>query len=121
MGRVRCLVHLAMVFFVLAMSGNAQSPLSPTTTLANETQNNSSASPSFQGMQNGVPVPGNVSKVPISTLLYQGATTRIYAHWMGWFGARDHADVGYRSDDRAQIHRQVEDMVSRGFSGVIAS
>jgi hypothetical protein len=40
---------------------------------------------------------------------------------MGWFGAHDHIDVGYRSDDPAQIHRQVEDMVSRGFSGVIAS
>lgn len=93
----------------------------PATTLAAETQNNTSASDTFRGLANNVPPPGNVSKVPVSTLLYPGAKTHIYAHWMGWFGAHDHIDVGYHSDDPHQIRRQVEDMISRGFSGVIAS
>jgi len=72
-------------------------------------------------MPNGVPAPGNVSRVQVSTLLNKGGAIPIYAHWMGWFGAHDHADVGYRSDDREQIKKQVEDMIARGFSGVIAS
>jgi hypothetical protein len=100
---------------------HAQSAVAPATTLVAETHNNSSASDRFQGLPNGLPPAANVSKVPVSTLLYKGAVTRVYAHWMGWFGAHDHIDVGYRSDDREQIHRQVEDMTSRGFSGVIAS
>lgn len=100
---------------------HAQSTVASPTTVAAETQNNSSASDRFQGLPNGLPPPSNISKVLISTLLYKGAITRVYAHWMGWFGAHDHIDVGYRSDDRDQIRRQVEDMISRGFSGVIAS
>jgi ABC-type xylose transport system substrate-binding protein len=28
-------------------------------------------------------------------------------------------NVGYRSDDPAQVHRQIEDMISRGIDGVI--
>jgi hypothetical protein len=110
---------LAVVFIGPAL--NAQAALSPTTTVSAETQNNTSASDTFPGMENGIPAPGNVSKVPISTLLYKGASTRVYAHWVGWFGAHDHLNVGYHSDGREQIHRQIEDMVSRGFSGVIAS
>jgi hypothetical protein len=121
MGRVRPLSHLAVITLVLTTFGNAQASLRPTTTLAAETQNNTSASPSFPGMQNGTPAGGNVSKVPINTMLYKNASTRVYAHWMGWFGAHDHLGVGYKSDDREQIHRQVEDMISRGFAGVIAT
>lgn len=121
MGRVRFLAHLSVITLILTALGSAQSALSPTTTLAAETQNNTSASPLFPGMKNGVPAGGNVSKVPINTLLYKNASTRVYAHWMGWFGAHDHLGVGYKSDDREQIHRQVEDMISRGFAGVIAT
>jgi hypothetical protein len=99
---------------------SAQSAPAPTT-LSAETGNNSSASDIFRGMPNGVPAPGNVSRVQISTLLNKGTAIPVYAHWMGWFGAHDHADVGYHSDDREQVRKQVEDMIARGFSGVIAS
>ncbi len=115
------LPHLVAALLLLSFGAHAQAPQSPSTTLSAETQNNSSASDSFRGMANGVPVPGNVSRVQVSTLLSKGTAIPIYAHWMGWFGAHDHADVGYRSDDRQQIQRQVEDMIARGFSGVIAS
>ena len=114
------LLHFAAALLVASSILNAQSaPAS--TSLSAETKNNTSAPDSLQGLPNGVPAPGNVSRVQISTLLNKGASIPIYAHWMGWFGARDHADVGYRSDDCEQIHRQVEDMIARGFSGVIAS
>jgi hypothetical protein len=38
---------------------------------------------------------------------------------MAWFGNSGHMNVGYRSDDPAQVHKQVEDMISRGIQGAI--
>lgn len=98
--------------------------LRPTTTLAAETGNNTSAAANFKGLPNGNLGAGNVSKAPIRSLLYPGATTRIYAHLMPWFGItelgyRQHVDVGYESADPAQAQRQVADMVSRGIDGAI--
>src|SRR5205814_7469257 len=92
---------------------------SPTTTLQAEIANNTSAPDSFAGGTNGNGKPGNVSKVPITTLLYPGANTKIYAHYMAWFGRRSHMNVGYRSDDEVQVKKQVEDMISRGIQGAI--
>ena len=91
----------------------------PTTTLRAEIANNTSAADYFQSQPNGNAASGNVSKEPIRSLLYPGATTRIYAHFMGWFGDPRHMNVGYRSDDPAQVHRQIEDMISRGIGGVM--
>jgi len=90
-----------------------------TTTLQAETANNSSASDTFAPPLNGLPKPTNVSKVDSHSLLYSGSTTQIYAHLLGWFGESGHMDVGYKSNDQAQVHRQVEDMVSRGIQGAI--
>jgi hypothetical protein len=61
----------------------------------------------------------NVSKVDTRALLYPGATTKIYAHFMAWFGQSSHMDVGYTSSDPAQVKRQVSDALSRGISGFI--
>ncbi len=61
----------------------------------------------------------NVSKVPTATLLYAGATTKIYAHFMPWFGGPSHMNVGYSSNDAAQVNKQVTDMMSRAISGMI--
>lgn len=98
----------------------AQVSLVPTTTLSAETAKNTSAANSFPGTSNGNIAAGvNVSKVPLSTLLYPGATTRIYAHFMPWFGFGYHYDIGYRSDDPAQVKAQVTDMLSRGIAGMI--
>ena len=91
----------------------------PTTTLAAQTANNTSAANSFVSQTNGNAGAANVSKVDVHSLLYSGASTRVYAHLMVWFGGSNHMNVGYRSTDAAQVHRQITDMISRGIDGVI--
>jgi hypothetical protein len=68
------------------------------------------------------PAPGSaahVSRMPLRSLLYPGATTRIYTRMMPWFGDQRHIQVGYRSDDPQQIANQVAAMVSRGIDGAV--
>jgi len=109
-------------------SGGSPPPSSPTsnplpaatTTLQAETSNNTSAADSFAQQTNGNVAARSVSKVSLRSLLYSGSNTKIYVHWLGWFGGSDHMNVGYNSDDAAQVHRQVEDMISRGVQGAIA-
>ena len=60
-----------------------------------------------------------MSKVATGSILYAGTTTKIYAHFMGWFGQSSHMDVGYTSSDPNQVQRQVTDAISRGISGFI--
>ena len=91
----------------------------PTTTLAAQTANNTSAANSFLKQANGNAGAGNVSKVDVHSLLYPGASTKIYAHLMLWFGGSNHMNVGYSSTDAAQVHQQITDMISRGIDGVI--
>ena len=91
----------------------------PTTTLAAQQANNTSAANGFATQTNGNSGAGNVSKVDVHSLLYPGADTKIYAHLLLWFGGSNHMNVGYSSTDAAQVHRQIEDMVSRGIDGVI--
>jgi hypothetical protein len=93
----------------------------PTTTLHAQTSNNTSTADSFTQQTNGNVGAGNVSKLPISSLLYSGSNTKVYVTWMGWFGRSDHMNVGYSSNDPAQVHAQVQDMISRGVQGVIAA
>jgi hypothetical protein len=90
-----------------------------TTTLAAETANNTSASSSYNQAGNGNAVPGNVSKLATSQLLYSGNTTRVYADLQGWFGQSNHMNVGYASNDPVQVEKQVNDALSRGISGFI--
>lgn len=98
------------------MAGN---PVVPTTTLAAQTANNTSAANSFTNQTNGNLAAGNVSKVDVHSLLYSGADTKVYAHMLLWFGGSDHMNVGYNSNDPAQVHRQITDMISRGIQGII--
>ena len=93
--------------------------LKTTTTLRAETANNTSAANSFSAQGNGNIAGGNVSKVPVQKLLYAGSNTKVFASFLPWFGGSNHINVGYRSDDPAQVHRQVEDMISRGIQGAI--
>src|SRR5581483_2899913 len=107
---------------ILALGGwQAEKPSeSRTTTLDLLTRNNTSASNSFRGMQNGNAAPSNVSKLPLSSLLYAGNRTEIYARVVPFFlKTQKHVDVGYHSDDPAQADRQIEDMISRGIHGAI--
>jgi PKD domain len=100
-------------------------PTSPvtgaTTTLQAETSNNTAAADSFVRQTNGNVGASNVSKGPLQSLLYSGSNTKMYVTWVGWFGRSDHINVGYNSGDAAQVHRQVQDMMSRGIQGAIAA
>jgi hypothetical protein len=110
----------------LAACGSSHTPAptgsvpAPGTTLKAETGNNTGAANSFTRQTNGNAAAGNVSKLPIASLLYKGTTTKIYATWLGWFGQPNHMSVGYISNTTAQVHAQVEDMISRGMAGAIA-
>jgi hypothetical protein len=116
----RTLTCLLFSFFCqLSYFSFATTAIRPTTTLAAETSNNTSAANSFSSQSNGNLGAGNVSKVDIHSLLYPGANTGIYAHLVPWFGGSNHMNVGYSSTDPSQVHRQVEDMISRGIDGVI--
>jgi hypothetical protein len=91
----------------------------PTTTLAEETGNNTSAANSFLAQANGNSAGANTSKIPIRSLLYPGSTTRLFAHVEPWWGSSKHIDIGYSSQDPTQVHRQVIDMISRGLDGAV--
>lgn len=89
--------------------------------LAQQSANTSSAS-HFSGSPNGNAPASEVSNVNVHTLLYPGATTRIYVRLMPFFvrgGGGGHIDVGYDSDDRDQVSAQLRDMKARGVDGVI--
>jgi hypothetical protein len=113
-----CLVFAACVTSGLAQKARKRA-IMPTTTLQAETGNNTSTADSFSAQGNGNAAAGNVSKVATNSLLYAGSTTQVFASWLPWFGGSNHMNVGYRSDDPAQVHRQVVDMMSRGIQGVI--
>jgi PKD repeat protein len=112
---------LSVAFFIVFSSvlASAGTTFKATTTLAAETSNNTSAASSFVAQTNGNSSVANISKVPIRSLLYSGSTAKIYAHFVPWFGFGDHMNVGYTSSDVAQVQKQVNDMVSRGFDGAV--
>lgn len=108
-----------LALFVSSSFGLNQIVPVPNTTLAAQLANNTSAANSFATQSNGNMGATNVSKIDIRTLLYPGATTKIYAHLMLWFGGTNHMNVGYSSTSPAQVHKQIVDMISRGISGVM--
>lgn len=91
----------------------------PTTTLTAETANNTSVPDSFAGTSNNVPGAGSVSTLPVRALL-GGMNTRVYVHWMPWWGNGSHIEIGYSSADANQVTRQVASMRARGIDGAIA-
>jgi hypothetical protein len=115
---------LCLAAFLAACGTHTPAPSgslpSGSTTLQAETGNNTSTANSFTPQTNGNAGAGNVSKLPVGSLLYSGATTKIYATWLGWFGQPNHMSVGYISNTATQVHAQVEDMISRGIAGAIA-
>ena len=99
--------------------GSGNNSPTPTTNLSAQVSNNTSASDGFSNQMNGNLGANNVSKINIHSLLYQGATTKVLAQLLLWFGDPRHMNVGYNSDDTNQVKRQIDDMVSRGIDGVI--
>lgn len=75
----------------------------------------------------GNPSPKNVSKLNVHTLLYGGATTKVYIHTMPWFcltgstRCDGHVRVGYDSNTNLQVQAQLADMKSRGFDGLLVN
>lgn len=116
-----CRKNLCVLFLLLSVTGVcvAANSVKPTTTLAAQTANNTSASNSFTNQSNGNSGAANISKVDVHSLLYSGADTKVYAHLLLWFGGSNHMSVGYNSDDAGQVHNQITDMISRGINGVI--
>jgi hypothetical protein len=114
-----CVLILSFVSSYAFPPQGAAPALTPTTTLAAETSNNTSAANGFATQGNGNVAPANVSKEPAQALLYLGSNTLVLTTWQPWFGGSNHMNVGYRSDDPAQVHRQVVDMISRGINGVV--
>lgn len=109
-----------LLLFLAAFSASAQTiAFGDPTTLDAETGNNTSAADTFTTSINNNVQPGNVSKISLHSFLPDGSPTKIYSHSMGWFGGRDHIDIGYQSADPVQVGRQLDDMVSRGVDGVI--
>jgi hypothetical protein len=100
------------------VSGGSVS-IAPTTTLAAEMANNTNAT-GFAGTANGNVKPGSVSKVDIHTLLYPGATTKVFAHYMPWWNSAGHVSIGLGDEaDPAVVNAQVADAASRGIDGFI--
>ena len=103
----------------------------PNTTLAAESGNNTAAADSFAGCEvttvtdgdcvdNGNVKASNVSKVDIHTLLspsQQGA--KVYTTYIPYWGNRSHPDIGYSSQDPHQVSKEIADLTSRGFNGVL--
>src|ERR1035438_753671 len=104
---------------VSTLCSASSSYVAPTTTLAAQTSNNTSAANSFTTQSNDNRGAGNISKVDVHTLLYPGATTKIYAHMVLWFGQSSHMNIGYSETNPTQVQSQIDDMVSRGIDGVI--
>jgi hypothetical protein len=103
----------------------------PNTTLTAETTNNTSAADSFPGCEtttvtngqcidNGNLKASNVSKVDVHTMLspsQQGA--KIYTTYIPYWVHGSHPNIGYSSQDPNQVTREMTDLVSRGFDGVL--
>jgi len=106
-------------FLLLAVLAHAQLTITPTTTLAAEVGNNTAAPMNLANMPNGNPPPASVSKVPLRSLLYPEFNGLLLIHYMPWWGSHSHADLHISEHDRDFVRRQVEDMISRGFDGVI--
>ena len=105
---------------LISVAAFGSTAFQPTTTLAQEIGNNTNLTSSFKGTTNGDVMPGNISKVDIHTLLYTGRTTKVFAHYMPWWGGSGHVSIGLGNEaDPAVVNAQVADAISRGIDGFI--
>jgi len=123
---------LPLLLCLFAALGASQSIAQRAITLTQLTANNTSASSSFAALPNGDAAPGNVSKISLKTLLPPDFNGKVLAHWMPWWkcsespceGSHDRRDplrVQYSAQDPAQIDRTIQDMISRGYDGVLVA
>jgi hypothetical protein len=120
------------LLFLLVLTANASRALEGTTTLSQLTSNNTSASSSFAALSNGDIAPGNVSKVSLKKMLPSNFNGKVLAHWMPWWncsqspcdGVHDKRDVlrvHYSTEDPQQLDKIIEDMISRGYDGIMVA
>ncbi len=120
------------LLFPLLLAANPAMALEVTTTLNRLTSNNTSASSSFATVSNGDIAPGNVSKVSLKKMLPPNFKGKVLAHWMPWWkcsqspcdGVHDKRDslrVHYSTEDPGQLDKIVEDMISRGYDGIMVA
>src|ERR1700721_4039208 len=109
---------IAVAVFCVHFCVASDLAITPTTTLSAQTSNNTSAAKSFGTQSNGNLGWANISKVNTHSLLYPGNDTKIFAHLELWWGIPGHINIGYSSTDPAQVHRQGEEMISRGVNGL---
>jgi hypothetical protein len=117
MGNRIYLIVISLAF--INTTAIAQLKIVPTTTLAKEIGNNTSAPNTTNWTSNGNTKAGNVSKESIRNLIAPNTTMKFFAHVMPWWGKSGHINIGYNSQDPSQVKKQVEDMISRGYDGVI--
>ena len=130
---MECLLQRALslsLLFPLFLAANPSMALEVTTTLSRLTSNNTSASSSFATVSNGDIAPGNVSKVSLKKMLPANFNGKVLAHWMPWWkcsespcdGVHDKRDVlrvHYSTEDPRQLDKILEDMISRGYDGIM--
>ena len=119
MRQIRHTIQLSAFVLVSLLAASASTKFQANTTLSAETASNTSAAVTFVSQTNGNVGATNISKVPTRTLLYANSGSKLFAHFMPWFGFSNHMNVGYSSDDALQVQNQVADMVSRGLDGAI--
>ena len=117
--RTRLLAAIAVLFLAVPFTSAGNLTITPTTTLAAETGNNTSAAKTFVTSTNGNLGAGNVSKRPLRDLIYPGFTGQVYVNWVPWWGQSNHINIGYSEANAAQLDAQVVDMMSRGVDGLI--
>jgi hypothetical protein len=94
--------------------------------LANDTpmadEWNTSSTFGHSTWQNHIPPWAPTSGENIAELLYPGSTSAVFMHLMPWWrkgGGGGHRNVGYDSDDAAQVARQMDYLVRHGVHGVM--
>jgi hypothetical protein len=132
---MECLLQPALslsLLFPLFLAANPSMALEVTTTLNRLASNNTSASSSFATLSNGDIAPGNVSKVSLKKMLPANFNGKVLAHWMPWWkcsespcdGVHDKRDVlrvHYSTEDPGQLDKILEDMISRGYDGIMVA
>ncbi len=122
---------LSFAINIQASEPDRHQTIIPNTTLSAETSNNTAAANSFPGCEittvtdgqcvdNGDLKASNVSKVDVHTLLspsQQGA--KIYTTYIPYWVHGTHPNIGYSSQDHNQVAKEIADLTSRGFDGVL--
>ena len=131
MSKILALCGLAFLLSLAIPVYASYNQIVPNTTLTAQTSNNTATANSFPGCEittvtqgqcvnNGDLKASNISKVDVHTLLsesQQGA--KIYTTYIPYWVHGTHPNIGYSSQDPNQVTKEITDLTSRGFDGVL--